>query len=88
MYVIVVYDANEKRVAKYRKTLRRYLTWVQNSVFEGELSAAKLRQLEADLHRILVPEEDSVIIYQFTTKLYTQRRTIGLAKGDPQRAIF
>jgi hypothetical protein len=42
MFVIVVYDANEKRVNKFLKTLRKYLTWVQNSVFEGEIEEAGL----------------------------------------------
>ena len=35
MYVIVVYDVEEKRVAKVLKYLRSYLNCVQNSVFEG-----------------------------------------------------
>jgi len=88
MYVIVVYDANQKRVAKMLKTLRRYLTWVQNSVFEGEISPAKLRRLESDLQRVLDPETDSVVIYQFSTRLYSERKTLGLVKGDPERIIF
>ena len=35
MYVIAVYDVNQKRVAKMLKLCRRYLHWIQNSVFEG-----------------------------------------------------
>lgn len=34
MYVVMVYDVGVERVG------RRYLTWVQNSVLEGELSPA------------------------------------------------
>ena len=33
MYVILVYDVAQERVAKVCKALRRRLTWVQNSVF-------------------------------------------------------
>ena len=34
MFVILVYDVGEKRVAKVLKICRKYLTWVQNSVLE------------------------------------------------------
>ena len=35
MFVIMVYDVNQKRVAKVLKIARKYLNWVQNSVFGG-----------------------------------------------------
>ena len=38
MYVILVYDVDQKRTAKMLKLCRRYLSWIQNSVFEGEIS--------------------------------------------------
>lgn len=44
MFVILVYDVDQKRVAKVLKKCREYLFWVQNSVFEGELTEMKLRQ--------------------------------------------
>ncbi|WP_427338327.1 CRISPR-associated endonuclease Cas2 [Caloranaerobacter sp. DY30410] len=31
MFVILVYDVEQKRVAKVLKTCRKYLYWVQNS---------------------------------------------------------
>jgi CRISPR-associated endonuclease Cas2 len=43
MFLILVYDVNEKRVNKVLKTCRKYLHWVQNSVLEGEISEAKKR---------------------------------------------
>ena len=45
MYVILVYDIGEKRVGKMLKLCRRYLSWIQNSVFEGEISEVKLKAL-------------------------------------------
>ncbi len=45
MYVILVYDFGEKRVNKMLKLCRRYLNWIQNSVFEGEISEARLKEL-------------------------------------------
>jgi CRISPR-associated protein Cas2 len=58
MFVILVYDVNQKRVAKVLKIARKYLTWVQNSVLEGEISEANLKKLKKELaiplHKSLV----------------------------------
>jgi len=88
MYIIAVYDVNEKRVAKCLKTFRRYLVWVQNSVFEGELSEAQLKKLQVDLGRVLDWGEDSVLFYIATTRHYTERRELGPKKGDPTQVIL
>lgn len=67
MYVIVVYDVGEKRVGKMLRLCRQYLSWIQNSVLEGELSEAKLRELKIKMKNIIDTSEDSVII--FTNKM-------------------
>ena len=46
MYVVVVYDVGEKRVQKVLKFLRKYLTWIQNSVFEGNVTDAELFKIK------------------------------------------
>lgn len=63
MYVIVVYDVREKRVGKMLKLCRQYLSWIQNSVLEGELSEVKLRELKIRMKSIIQEDEDSVIIF-------------------------
>jgi CRISPR-associated protein Cas2 len=88
VYVIAVYDVSERRVAKCLKTFRRYLVWVQNSVFEGELSEAQIKKLQADLGRVLNWDEDSVLFYIATTRHYTERRALGRKKGDPSEIIL
>ncbi len=72
---------NVKRVAKALKTCRKYLHWVQNSVFEGDISKARLTALKLELNQIIKPDEDSVIIYQMRTTKYYSREVIGLKKG-------
>ena len=67
MYVILVYDVAQKRVGKMLKLCRQYLCWIQNSVFEGELSEAKLRELKSLIGNIIDVDTDSVII--FTNKM-------------------
>lgn len=63
MYVILVYDVGVKRVAKMLKLCRQYLNWIQNSVFEGELSEAKLRELKCKINVLIDIGEDCVIIF-------------------------
>jgi len=77
MYVILVYDVDVKRVAKALKLCRQYLHWVQNSVFEGEISAGKLKELKMRLGRILKKEEDSVLIYRFAEQRLMKKEVIG-----------
>lgn len=83
MFVILVYDFGERRVQRAHKICRRYLTWVQLSVFEGELSLAQLESLKAELREVMEPEEDSVVVYGFRTRKYFVREVMGLKKGDP-----
>lgn len=70
MYVIMVYDIGEERVAKVLKISRKYLTWVQNSVFEGEITKANLIRLKSQLAKIINPERDSIIFYNQNHKIH------------------
>jgi len=87
MFVILVYDVNVKRTAKVLKKCREYLTWVQNSVFEGEISKANLYKLKAELRRLIDEKEDSVIIYILRTTRYSKRQIIGLEKGGFEQIL-
>lgn len=82
MFVVLVYDMGEKRVARALKTCRKYLTWVQNSVFEGEISDVNLNKLKAELTRIMDDKEDSVILYTWRTQRYSKREILGIEKGN------
>jgi CRISPR-associated protein Cas2 len=84
MFVILVYDFNEKRVAKALKIARKYLHWVQNSVFEGEMTEANYKKLKIELQNIMHPDEDSVIFYTFRTQKYSKREEFGLKKGGEE----
>ncbi|OAQ19792.1 CRISPR-associated endonuclease Cas2 [Thermosulfurimonas dismutans] len=88
MFVILVYDAGAKRVQKFHKICRKYLNWVQLSVFEGELTEVQLERLLAELREVMNSEEDSVIVYGFRTRRYFVRRVIGRKKDDPDRRFW
>ncbi|MGB4287313.1 MAG: CRISPR-associated endonuclease Cas2 [Tepidanaerobacteraceae bacterium] len=87
MFVILVYDVGEKRVAKVLKICRKYLTWVQNSVLEGEISVANLKKLKLELKGAIDEEEDSVIIYILRSTRYSERQTMGIKKGGDELFI-
>jgi len=87
MFVIMVYDVNVKRVAKALKISRKYLHWVQNSVFEGEITQAKFVKLKNELKDLINKEEDSVIFYILRSTSYTKREIIGLEKGGEETFI-
>ena len=57
------------------------LHWVQNSVLEGDISDASLKQLKMELNQIINKDEDSVIFYHLRTTKYYSREVIGLKKG-------
>ena len=80
MFVILVYDVGEKRVQKVHKICKSYLTWVQKSVFEGEITKAKYIQLLTKLKEVMKKDEDSLLVYKFRTKKYYERDSFGIEK--------
>lgn len=87
MFVILVYDVGQKRVAKVLKTARKYLYWVQNSVLEGNLTVAQYEKLKNELSGIIKEKNDSLIFYTFRTKKYSKRESIGVKKGGEEMFI-
>ncbi len=77
MYVIVVYDVGVKRVGKMLKLCRQYLCWIQNSVFEGELSEAKLRELKIKMKSIIDEDDDSVIVLTGKMGIHMDKQILG-----------
>jgi len=77
MYVIAVYDIGEKRVAKMLKLCRRYLNWIQNSVFEGEITEVKLKEMIFESRRIMKLEEDSLIIFSSRNEKWLDKQVVG-----------
>ncbi len=87
MYCIIVYDINIKKVVKVNKILRKYLHWVQNSVFEGEINESNLLKIKIELSKIIDKEKDSVIIFTFDRPKWIKREIIGLEKGNISNII-
>ena len=82
MYVILVYDIGEKRVGKMLKLCRKYLNWIQNSVFEGEISEVKLKELKIQAKAIMTEEADSLIIFSSRDEKWLDKELIGKERSS------
>ena len=82
MYAIVVYDVGVERVDKVKKLLRQYMVWIQNSVFEGELTEAEHMRLKRKLGEIIDKNADAIHFYIVKTEKYMKKETIGTPKAE------
>ncbi|MGC9101415.1 MAG: CRISPR-associated endonuclease Cas2 [Caldisericum sp.] len=81
MFVIITYDVEEKRINKVRKKLKSYMTWVQNSVFEGELTEGKLEKCLTAINKIIDKEVDSIYVYKVSIPKNIEKSIIGKEKN-------
>ncbi len=82
MYVILVYDCGEKRVGKMLKLCRKYLKWIQNSVFEGDITEVKLEELKIKAKKIMKEEEDSLIVFMSRNERWLEKEIIGKERSS------
>lgn len=87
MYIILVYDMKENRVGKMLKLCRKYLNWIQNSVFEGELSDAQLKELKIRANEIMNKNEDSLIIFSNRQNNWMIKEVIGKERGSTDQFL-
>ena len=69
MYIILVYDIKSDEggarvLNKTFKTCKKYLSHIQNSVFEGELTEAQIVKLRYELDKIVRKDRDSIILFK------------------------
>jgi CRISPR-associated protein Cas2 len=82
MYIIAVYDVGQKRTGKMLKLCRRYLNWIQNSVFEGEITEARLEELKLAARDIMDEEEDSFIIFKTRQEKWLDKEIVGKERSS------
>ena len=80
--MILVYDIETKRVGKMLKLCRRYLNWIQNSVFEGDITEVKLKELIFEAKGIMKIETDSLIIFSSRQEKWLDKQVIGKEKNE------
>ncbi|MCU0430978.1 MAG: CRISPR-associated endonuclease Cas2 [Cytophagaceae bacterium] len=82
MYIILVYDVEQRRTAKMLKLCRQYLHWIQNSVFEGELSEVQLKELIYESEKIMDLTYDSLIIFKSREARWMDKEVIGVERNN------
>jgi len=82
LYIILVYDVGVERVDRVRVYLKRYLNWIQNSAFEGELTEGELAQVRVGLRGLIVESEDSVLIFKTSNKRWVDKEVVGVEKSE------
>lgn len=91
MYVILMYDihGDEKGAAVQRrifKACKRFLSHVQLSVFEGEITQAQLFALKAELMENIRTDSDSLIIFKSRQERWLDKEILG--KPDESNSII
>lgn len=82
MYVILVYDiqtddGGAKASRGIFKTSKKYLTHVQKSVFEGDITPALLKKLQIEISRYIRPDKDSVLVFKSREERWLQKEFWG-----------
>lgn len=78
MYVVLVYDVRKKRVQKVMKICCKYLNHLQNSVFEGNITEAKLTRLKGEIKNVIDVKTDSVCVFRMESTRYISKEQIGV----------
>ena len=83
MYIILVYDIIADKKGAYIsrnvfKICKRYLSHIQKSVFEGELTPAQLIALRSELSFYLRQDQDSVILFKSRSDRWLEKEFWGI----------
>ena len=91
MYIILVYDitfddGGQKVLRNIFKICKKYLSHIQNSVFEGEMSGAQLKKLELELGKWIRKDIDSLIVFKSRDERWLKKEFWG--KDDDVTSNF
>ena len=83
MYIVLVYDISktdngQKRWSRIFKICKKYLTHIQNSVFEGELSKVQLEKLRQELKPHVDTSLDSIILFKSRQERWMDKEFWGI----------
>lgn len=85
LYVVLAYDVHFNRTNLFKSFCREYLTWVQNSVFEGELRPTQFTILKDTLED-MITDGENVRIWKVEDKKFLQLMCIG--DSTPEKTNF
>lgn len=82
MYIVLVYDISiedrgQRRWSRIFKTCKKYLSHIQNSVFEGEITKVQLEKMKMELKPYIDKEKDSIIIFKSRQEKWLDKEFLG-----------
>ncbi|MDO4787605.1 MAG: CRISPR-associated endonuclease Cas2 [Johnsonella sp.] len=83
MYMILVYDimldkAGARVSRNVFKICKKYLTHIQKSVFEGEITELNYLKLESELREYIRKDRDSVITFKSRSERWMEKEFWGI----------
>lgn len=82
-----MYDVAVERLDSVRGILRRYLNWIQNSAFEGELTEGLLEELKVKLRDAVDVNHDSIIFYTTSNPKWIKKKVLGVEKSEVTQVL-
>lgn len=74
--------AGQKRLRQIFKLMKKYLIWIQNSVFEGEITKAKFEEMKLKVNNLIDNAIDSVIFFKSRDIKWMDKDICGIEKDD------
>lgn len=92
MYVILIYDirgdnSGQKVWRNVFKICKKYMTHIQYSVFEGELSKSQILSLQYELNKYIRKEVDSVILFKSRNERWMEKEMWGVEEDKTDNFI-
>lgn len=78
MYDVVADKEGAKVQRNIFKICKRYLTHIQKSVFEGELTPVQILKLQKELENYIRKDKDSVIIFKSRNEKWLDKEFWGM----------
>jgi len=86
MFLIVVYDTEKRNCVHLHKSLKKYLFWNQNSVFEGSVTRAQYEEVKVILREKMV-EQSHITIYSMENEKLIKKETLGSELGNTSNIL-
>ncbi len=83
MYIILMYDIvtdeGSARVSRnIFKICKKYLTHIQKSVFEGNLTELNLLKLKSELNNYIRKDKDSLLLFISRSERWLEKEFLGI----------
>lgn len=87
VYLIAVYDVEAGRTDLFKRFLRQHLVHLQDSVFEGDVTAGQAEDIK-DRLQDMQQDGESIVVHVFETSKYTERVSYGVDPAEDDALLF